>query len=540
MESPSYAFEFGEIANLASTSDDRPTEPPVKSTLLIGKRESLQKLNAPALLGLELDRSTVEAMLDSITGSKGGTASTFVHCSNPKSSNQHHLQQLILATIPDTVSRNNHPLSVHTVTEHISNSKLASKNTTTSRILFCGSEMLQHKGALASALAKAFPLYSQKTIANGNSTTAESEQEPSSSISTLTTTIQVSFVTDEGQQAALDSNTVSALTAVCEGVQLAARLVDSTPEELSTTAYAAECRRVADQVEGVTVTEIVGEELLQKGYGGLFGVGKAAVSPPRLVILDYIPPENTSSTETVALVGKGIIYDTGGLSLKPKVGMCGMKHDMGGSAGLLGGFYAATKLQTPPSKRIVLVLCLAENAIGPTAFRNDDILTLYSGKTVEINNCDAEGRLVLGDGVAHATRHIENLDLVVDMATLTGAQLVATGKKHAGVLANTAALEQRAVQAGLASGDLVYPLLYAPELLRGEFDSKVADMKNSVKDRSNAQSSCAGHFIEAHLHPDYKGGWLHVDMAGPASKNERGTGYGVGLVLSLLETPGFC
>lgn len=539
MESPSYAFEFGEIANLASTSDDRPTEPPVKSTLLIGKRESLQKLNAPALLGLELDRSTVEAMLDSITGSKGGTASTFVHCSNPKSSNQHHLQQLILATIPDTVSRNNHPLSVHTVTEHISNSKLASKNTTTSRILFCGSEMLQHKGALASALAKAFPLYSQKTIANnGNSTTAESEQEPSSSIST--TTIQVSFVTDEGQQAALDSNTVSALTAVCEGVQLAARLVDSTPEELSTTAYAAECRRVADQVEGVTVTEIVGEELLQKGYGGLFGVGKAAVSPPRLVVLDYIPPENTSSTETVALVGKGIIYDTGGLSLKPKVGMCGMKHDMGGSAGLLGGFYAATKLRTPPSKRIVLVLCLAENAIGPTAFRNDDILTLYSGKTVEINNCDAEGRLVLGDGVAHATRHIENLDLVVDMATLTGAQLVATGKKHAGVLANTAALEQRAVQAGLASGDLVYPLLYAPELLRGEFDSKVADMKNSVKDRSNAQSSCAGHFIEAHLHPDYKGGWLHVDMAGPASKNERGTGYGVGLVLSLLETPGFC
>jgi len=293
------------------------------------------------------------------------------------------------------------------------------------------------------------------------------------------------------------------------------------------------------------MTEIVGEELQSQGYGGLFGVGRAATSPPRLVIMEYNPPTtsatSSSSTirpETIALVGKGIIYDTGGLSLKPKTGMCGMKHDMGGSAGMLGGFYAAAKMQIP-HKRVVLLLCLAENAIGPTAFRNDDILTMYSGKTVEVNNCDAEGRLVLGDGVAHATKHIDNLDLVVDMATLTGAQLITTGKKHAGILANTLELEQRAVAAGMRSGDLVCPMLYAPELLMKEFDSKVADMKNSVKDRSNAQSSCAGHFIESHLDPSYKGGWLHVDMAGPASNEERGTGYGVGLVLSLLEAPGF-
>lgn len=204
---------------------------------------------------------------------------------------------------------------------------------------------------------------------------------------------------------------------------------------------------------------------------------------------------------------------------------------------LLGAFYSAVKLQA--SQKITLLLCLAENAIGPTAFRNDDILELYSGKTVEINNCDAEGRLVLGDGVAHATKHIEKLDLVVDMATLTGAQLIATGKKHAGILANKEELEKRAMAAGLHSGDLVYPLLYAPELLKSEFKSKVADMKNSVKDRSNAQTSCAGHFIESHLHPEYEGGWLHVDMAGPAVSAERGTGYGVGLILSLLNVPGF-
>lgn len=155
---------------------------------------------------------------------------------------------------------------------------------------------------------------------------------------------------------------------------------------------------------------------------------------------------------------------------------------------------------------------------------------------------NSEGRLVLGDGVAHATKHIENLDLVIDMATLTGAQSVATGKKHAGIVANKEDLEKRAVEAGLHSGDLVYPLLYAPELLKSEFKSKVADMKNSVKDRSNAQTSCAGHFIESHLNPDFvdgEGGWLHVDMAGPAVNAERGTGYGVGLVLSLLNAPGF-
>ena len=206
---------------------------------------------------------------------------------------------------------------------------------------------------------------------------------------------------------------------------------------------------------------------------------------------------------------------------------------MGGSAGMLGAFTAAVKME--PKHKLVLLLCIAENAIGPAAVRNDDILKMYSGKTVEINNSDAEGRLVLGDGVAHATKHYSNLKLVVDMATLTGAQLIATGKTHAGVLANSLSIEQRAVEAGLKSGDLTFPLVYAPELLMAEFDSKVADMKNSVKDRGNAQSSCAGHFIEAHLHPDYKGEWLHVDMAGPATKEERGTGYGVALVLGLLN-----
>uniref|UniRef100_A0A7S1BCA4 Cytosol aminopeptidase domain-containing protein n=1 Tax=Corethron hystrix TaxID=216773 RepID=A0A7S1BCA4_9STRA len=378
-------------------------------------------------------------------------------------------------------------------------------------------------GSLATAVARAFPLYSKKT--------GDGEGEAAGNV-------HVSFLDEAGENVA-SADAARAASAAAEGVRLACRLGDMPPEELTTAAFAEECRAVADRFPNtVTMTEICGDELRDAGYGGLYGVGKAAACPPRLVELSYDPsPSAAAADGTIALVGKGIVYDTGGLSIKPKEGMAGMKHDMCGAAGVLGGFTAAVRLGLP--RKLRLVLCLAENAIGPDAFRNDDILTMLSGKTVEVNNCDAEGRLVLADGVHHVTKHVEDLDLVVDMATLTGAQLIATGKKHAGILANDAALERRAVDAGLRSGDLTFPLLYAPELLKDEFQSKVADMKNSVKDRMNAQTSCAGHFIEAHLDPEYKNGWLHVDMAGPGSKEERATGYGVGLVLSLLEAPGF-
>jgi len=239
------------------------------------------------------------------------------------------------------------------------------------------------------------------------------------------------------------------------------------------------------------------------------------------------------------------VYDTGGLSLKTKDGMPGMKADCGGAAACLGAFEAAVEIgMERRDTTLHLILCLAENAIGPGAVRNDDIICGLSGLTTEINNSDAEGRLVLADGVAHATALPPKLpwlapqaqpDLVIDMATLTGAQLVATGKRHAAIVANTDALEGDAVAAGKRSGDLVHPLPYVPEFYRAEFRSKVANMKNSVKDRANAQSSCAANFIAEHLHPDFEGGWLHVDLAGPAWLEDRGTGYGVGLALALLD-----
>jgi len=478
----------------------------------------LQKLNLTEKLGIPAE--TLEILLESLGGKSTSSVSTYVGKT-----------KLILATVPETVSRNNHPWSVHAITKLVSTH--VQKGSGGQQVIFVGEDAVDYQGPLTLAVAKAFSLYSRKT-------TSSSSSKEEDLTTTTVEPLQIAFWNAQGETVSVtnDAPASQVALAAAAAVQWAGRWVDMPPAELTTDVYAAEIQSLVAPLEGVTFREIVGTDLDEQGYGGIYGVGKAATCPPRLVILEYTPPTLDENAPHVCLVGKGIVYDTGGLSLKPKTGMCGMKGDMGGSAGVLGGFLAAVQSGHYPHK-LTLLLCLAENAIGPTAFRNDDILQMYSGKTVEVNNCDAEGRLVLGDGVAHATKHIDNLSLIVDMATLTGAQMVATGQTHAGILANTPALETRAVQAGLQSGDLVFPLLYAPELLMKEFDSKVADMKNSVKDRSNAQTSCAGHFIEAHLDEGYQGEWLHVDMAGPSELGERGTGYGVGLVLSLLQVPGF-
>jgi probable aminopeptidase NPEPL1 len=211
--------------------------------------------------------------------------------------------------------------------------------------------------------------------------------------------------------------------------------------------------------------------------------------------------------------------------------MEGMKCDMGGAAAVLGAFRALVQNRCP--HKVSLVLCIAENAIGPGAFKPDDILTMHSGKTVEINNTDAEGRLLLGDGVSWAARKLK-ADVVFDAATLTGAQMIATGAQHGAVVTNDPKLESAMVAAGKESGDLVHPLPFAPELFQAEFKSPVADMRNSVKNRMNAQSSCAGQFVYSHLEgTDVR--WVHVDLAGPAFRNERGTGYGVALLHAAVQ-----
>ena len=514
----SATLTYGSSLDAILVGGDAGGEPSFNATMVIGLKPSLDAVMPSLLdtLGLDIADPVKTTMMEAINEKTGGQSSTMVALDDK------YAHKVSFCGLPTKISRNNHPMSVHQLSKY-AGSALGKGST---RIVVVTDNPV---APLALALQKAYPEFSMK------SSKLKAADATSDEASSSTRKVHAVFMRSDGT--IVDSvQELQAADAASQGAKLAARLVDSHPELLTTTQFAKEVEAIVQEYpDKIKMTQIIGNEL--KSYGGLYGVGKGANCPPRLVVLEYDGGNGDESVESVALVGKGIVYDTGGLSLKTRAGMSGMKHDMGGAAGMLGGFYSAVKLGV--KKKVYLLLCLAENAIGPDSFRNDDILRMYSGKTVEVNNCDAEGRLVLGDGVAHATKHFEGLDLVVDMATLTGAQLVATGKKHAGILANTEELERRAIKAGMHSGDLVYPLLYAPELLMNEFKSEVADMKNSVKDRSNAQTSCAGHFIEAHLDESYEGGWLHVDMAGPGTLGQRGTAYGVGLVLSLLEAPGF-
>lgn len=247
-----------------------------------------------------------------------------------------------------------------------------------------------------------------------------------------------------------------------------------------------------------------------------------------MVVATYTPAE--PSGRHIALVGKGVTYDTGGLNLKISGSMSNMKCDMGGSAAVLGAFRVLAEHGCP--HRVSLLMMLAENAIGPLAYKPDDIIHMHSGKTVEINNTDAEGRLLLGDGVSYAARVLE-CDTVFDAATLTGAQMVTTGKVHGAVFCNDDDLEALVIEAAYRSGDVAHPMLFAPELFKQEFKSKVADFCNSVRNRMNAQSSCAGQFVYWHI-ADTKAKWCQVDLAGPAFPDGRGTGYGVALLADAI------
>lgn len=311
----------------------------------------------------------------------------------------------------------------------------------------------------------------------------------------------------------------------------AARLVETPPTDLDPKAFEAEAARLLRGIPGVTRKAFVGDALLRAGLGGIHAVGRTAVEAPRMLVFTCTPKAKARAKRHVALVGKGVTYDTGGLSLKVGGAMVGMKADMGGAAAVLGAFLALAK-SGPPCK-VSAVICLAENAIGPAAFKNDDVIRMHSGYQVEINNTDAEGRLLLGDGVSYAARKL-GADTVVDIATLTGAQGIATGNLHGALVSDDEELERRMIEAGRASGDLVHPLPFAPEFYRSEFASKIAHMRNSVANRANAQSSCAAEFVHWHL-DGTDARWAHVDMAFPAVHGGRPTGYGVALLATAVR-----
>jgi probable aminopeptidase NPEPL1 len=465
--------------------------------VLVGRADRLRSDAIRALLPAEVD-GLWERMLDGVSaGDAGASTATWTSSDAPA--------RVVACVLPEPCSRYNAPARPHAITSLVR--KAIGKEKRAGVVLAL--DLAEHMAAAGCAAVRAFPVFDGK----GDSGKPEDDEELN---------VRVGFVAAEGELADL-----AGVEALAEGIRLAGRLVDTPTSLLDTDAFVEEARTVAERL-GCGIEVIAGTELRDRGFGGLWGVGKAATKLPALVILTHEPE---GAERTIAFVGKGIVYDTGGLSIKGKDNMPGMKVDMGGAAAVIGAFVAA--VQGGAQAKVHALLCLAENSVGPEATRPDDILHMYSGKTVEVNNTDAEGRLVLADGVAYASRHLAP-EVIVDLATLTGAALLATGRKHSAIITDDAELEVRAVAAGLRSGDLVHPLPYAPELYRAEFRSEVADMKNSVKDRMNAQTSCAAQFVGEHLDEDWEGSWLHVDMAGPVIAEDRGTGYGVALLVELF------
>jgi leucyl aminopeptidase len=314
-------------------------------------------------------------------------------------------------------------------------------------------------------------------------------------------------------QAAGAEDAVRHAVTLVESVTLVRDLVNTPPSDLPPARFA-EIAQEAGAKAGLSVEVLDEVQLKDKGYGGIVGVGQGSVNPPRLVRVAYNHPE---AERTIAYVGKGITFDSGGISLKPPANMDVMKSDMGGAGAVLGTLLAVAKL----GLRINAVgyLCLAENMPSGTAQRPSDVLHTFSGKTVEVLNTDAEGRLVLVDGIARAAQ--DDPDLIVDVATLTGAQMVALGWRTAGVMGNDDALRDEIVEIAGTQGEGAWAMPL-PEELRKGFDSAVADITNAQPERWGGMLA-AGIFLREFVPQGVK--WAHIDIAGPAFNKDGAHGY---------------
>lgn len=308
--------------------------------------------------------------------------------------------------------------------------------------------------------------------------------------------------------------------AVAEAVALVKDLV-SVPAEWQSPAQLADeaVKAVADLPIEVEVLDE--SQLEEQGYGGILGVGRGSDRPPRLVRLSYSPAD---ATRHIALVGKGITFDTGGLSLKPAASMVGMKFDMAGAATSLAAVRAVAALGLPV--RVTAFLCIADNMPSGRATRPGDVLRMLDGQTVEVMNTDAEGRLVMADGLVAASR--ENPDVIIDVATLTGAIIVALGMRHTGVMGDDDAVAEY-LAAAESVGEDAWPLPL-PDFMEESLDSQIADMVNAnMADRSGG-SLFAGLFLrrfigrtsDAEDAPRIP--WVHLDIAG--SGEHKGAPYG--------------
>ena len=318
---------------------------------------------------------------------------------------------------------------------------------------------------------------------------------------------------------------------LAEATALARDLVNEPPNRLNPLTFAQRALEVAQDC-GLQAEVWDDRALAQDGFGGILAVGQGSHTPPRLVRLEWSPPHSDAH---IALIGKGITFDSGGLSLKPPASMPEMKSDMAGAAVVLGAVLAAARLGLPV--RVTAWLALAENMPGPGAQRPSDIITMFSGSTVEVTNTDAEGRLVMADALAKAVG--EEPDAVLDVATLTGAQIIALGDHVAGVM-GTPTLREEVVAAAQRAGEAFWPMPL-PSGLRPALKSTVADLINA-----NTSSRAGGMLTAGLFLREFVGStpWAHLDVAGPAFNDKAawgltptgGTGMGVATLLELLRS----
>jgi leucyl aminopeptidase len=337
------------------------------------------------------------------------------------------------------------------------------------------------------------------------------------------------LVTDAPRDRANKAAVARAHTLV-DAVHLARDWVNTPPLDLPPAELAARAATAA-KAAGVAV-EVLDEKALKKaGYGGTLAVGMGSSRPPRLVKLTYTAGRGKPH---LALVGKGITFDSGGLSLKPSAAMEWMKSDMGGAAAIIAAITAIARLGLDVN--VTAWAPMAENMPSGTAQRPSDVITIYGGTTVEVMNTDAEGRLVLADGIARASE--DKPDLLIDVATLTGAQLVALGSRTSGVMANDAALRTAIVAAAESSGEQMWPMPLPVEL-RTAMESTVADISN-MGDRYGGMLT-AGLFLKEFVGEGIR--WAHLDIAGPSFNDaaphgytaKGGTGHAVRTLVRLAE-----
>lgn len=319
---------------------------------------------------------------------------------------------------------------------------------------------------------------------------------------------------------AVASATIDYAIEVGRAIHLVRDLVNESPLDLYPESFAARASDLAD-LPGVDVTIWDETQLAAAGFGGILGVGQGSSRPPRLVKVSYSPDD--AAARHIALVGKGITFDSGGLSLKPAASMIGMKYDMAGAATVLSVVIAAARLALPT--KVTAWLCLAENLPSATAIRPGDVLRIRGGKTVEVLNTDAEGRLVLADGLVAASEEFP--DAIIDVATLTGAASVALGNRYVGTLGSSP-LVAEVLGTASSAGELFWHMPLGEEF-RPMLNSDIADIANIKPGNTAGGMLIAAVFLNEFIGMTADGSgripWVHLDIAGAGTNKDSLYGY---------------